>query len=174
MPVILTATEKVSEQPITFTLSDAYTFIIAVCGIIAAVWGVAKIIAEMKKIFSKHEDVQDQRINNAESNINNITSELNTSKKEFQEGFRNAMDKYEKLIEHYWETKSRHDYEIGQMQRGIFILLKAQQANLNHELYGNHVDHLKKSVEEINDFIDDFSTTHYEMSDEYERFKKEK
>lgn len=116
------------QHEFTFTPEQVYLTILAIAGFITSVTAAVKIITDIIKKAKEPDQIQNQRIENVEKRVDAIEEKIDT-----------LADKREKANEAW----------VLYMQ-ALFDLI-------NHELDGNHVDQLRKTRDDLQQFITKYS-----------------
>lgn len=151
------------------------TFILGVCGLVAAIWGVVEIVAKVKKQFKKPENMQNAKIKYLENGQDALKRELDNLKTSTDSKYEMALKRYDTLIRHYYETKTQHDMAISETSEGLLILIKAVSNLTYHTRYGNHEQEMTDSLHEMEEYTQRKAkySPNTEATDAYEEIKKQ-
>ena len=134
------------DQVITFTLSDLWNFVLALCAMIAALSGAVTIIVKIvqkvkspgRKLSAEVEEIKkqmDQKTDGFSQRIKKIEERLDEGTEQFKKEEQRATDIEEEVRD---TTK---------------MIVKSLQALMAHEIDGNNIEELKQAKKDIDNYL---------------------
>ena len=118
-----------------FTLSEAWTVFLAICGGITAAAAATAVIIKVVKFLRRPNDRQN--------------SEIAELRREVQ-----AVKKEQERMKHEYETYFKNDNErLDKIEEGNRVMQKALLALLKHGLDGNDIEAMKKAETDMEEYL---------------------
>ena len=125
-----------------FTLADAVTWILSVCGAIAGIGAAIAVLVKFNTFLKKPNHEQDVKIEAMEEKITKMSCEVEAVKDLLSSNDNQYMDLF-KL------DKARLDAQENSMN----MLLRANFALLGHALNGNNVEQMQSAFNDIQEYL---------------------
>lgn len=122
-------------KPIMITPQELIAIILAICGAIITVSGAITVIARAVNKAKEPENKQNERISNLEEEVKKINSRLEDGDKRFD------------------EDAGRFDELEASMKKTNTVIIRSLNAIISHSINGNSVESLKKSKEELDEYL---------------------
>lgn len=126
----------------TFTLADAVTWILSVCGAIAGIGAAIAVLVKFNTFLKKPNHDQDVKIENLEEKITKMSGEVDAVKDLLASKDNQYMDLFKR-------DKARLDAQENSMN----MLLRANFALLGHALNGNNVEQMQSAFNDIQEYL---------------------
>ena len=126
----------------TFTLADAVTWILSVCGAIAGIGAAIAVLVKFNTFLKKPNHEQDVKIENLEEKITKMSGEVDAVKDLLTSKDSQYMDLFKR-------DKARLDAQENSMN----MLLRANFALLGHALNGNNVEQMQSAFNDIQEYL---------------------
>ena len=126
----------------TFTLADAVTWILSVCGAIAGIGAAIAVLVKFNTFLKKPNHDQDVKIENLEEKITKMSGEVDAVKDLLTSKDSQYMDLFKR-------DKARLDAQENSMN----MLLRANFALLGHALNGNNVEQMQSAFNDIQEYL---------------------
>lgn len=126
----------------TFTLADAVTWILSVCGAIAGIGAAIAVLVKFNTFLKKPNHEQDVKIENLEEKITKMSGEVDAVKDLLASKDNQYMDLFKR-------DKARLDAQENSMN----MLLRANFALLGHALNGNNVEQMQSAFNDIQEYL---------------------
>ena len=134
------------DQVITFTLSDLWNVVLAICAMIAALSGAVTVIVKIiqkfrspgKRLSAEIEEIKKQmneKTKSVEKRLDKVEERLDDGTKQFAEDDRRATELEQELRD---TTK---------------MIVKSLQALMAHEIDGNNTEELKQAKKDIDNYL---------------------
>ncbi len=153
-PILCDTAKKLIDGSTEYTVSwdMILGFILAVCGFVITSYTAIEVIEKIKKRVQRPEATQNERISSLENCAIDMKKELADLKSTFSNKYEFAMNKYDTLIRHYYDTKLQHDKAIEDTNEGLLILIRAVSNLTYHTRYGNHEQEMTDSLHEMEEY----------------------
>lgn len=125
-----------------FTLADAVTWILSVCGAIAGIGAAIAVLVKFNSFLKKPNHEQDVKIENLEEKITKMSGEVDAVKDLLASKDSQYMDLFKR-------DKARLDAQENSMN----MLLRANFALLGHALNGNNVEQMQSAFNDIQEYL---------------------
>lgn len=125
-----------------FTLADAVTWILSVCGAIAGIGAAIAVLVKFNTFLKKPNHEQDVKIEAMEEKITKISGEVDAVKDLLASKDSQYMDLFKR-------DKARLDAQENSMN----MLLRANFALLGHALNGNNVEQMQSAFNDIQEYL---------------------
>ena len=125
-----------------FTLADAVTWILSVCGAIAGIGAAIAVLVKFNTFLKKPNHEQDVKIENLEEKITKMSGEVDAVKDLLTSKDSQYMDLFKR-------DKARLDAQENSMN----MLLRANFALLGHALNGNNVEQMQSAFNDIQEYL---------------------
>lgn len=125
-----------------FTLADAATWILSVCGAIAGIGAAIAVLVKFNTFLKKPNHEQDVKIENLEEKITKMSGEVDAVKDLLASKDSQYMDLFKR-------DKARLDAQENSMN----MLLRANFALLGHALNGNNVEQMQSAFNDIQEYL---------------------
>ena len=125
-----------------FTLADAVTWILSVCGAIAGIGAAIAVLVKFNTFLKKPNHEQDVKIENLEEKITKMSGEIDAVKDLLASKDSQYMDLFKR-------DKARLDAQDNSMN----MLLRANFALLGHALNGNNVEQMQSAFNDIQEYL---------------------
>lgn len=125
-----------------FTLADAVTWILSVCGAIAGIGAAIAVLVKFNTFLKKPNHEQDVKIEAMEEKITKMSGEVDAVKDLLASKDSQYMDLFKR-------DKSRLDAQENSMN----MLLRANFALLGHALNGNNVEQMQSAFNDIQEYL---------------------
>ena len=126
----------------TFTLADAVTWILSVCGAIAGIGAAIAVLVKFNTFLKKPNHEQDVKIEAMEEKITKMSGEVDAVKDLLASKDSQYMDLFKR-------DKARLDAQENSMN----MLLRANFALLGHALNGNNVEQMQSAFNDIQEYL---------------------
>lgn len=126
----------------TFTLADAVTWILSVCGAIAGIGAAIAVLVKFNTFLKKPNHDQDVKIEAMEEKITKMSGEVDAVKDLLTSKDSQYMDLFKR-------DKARLDAQENSMN----MLLRANFALLGHALNGNNVEQMQSAFNDIQEYL---------------------
>ena len=126
----------------TFTLADAVTWILSVCGAIAGIGAAIAVLVKFNTFLKKPNHEQDVKIEAMEEKITKMSGEVDAVKDLLTSKDSQYMDLFKR-------DKARLDAQENSMN----MLLRANFALLGHALNGNNVEQMQSAFNDIQEYL---------------------
>ena len=126
----------------TFTLADAVTWILSVCGAIAGIGAAIAVLVKFNTFLKKPNHEQDVKIEAMEEKITKMSGEVDAVKDLLTSKDNQYMDLFKR-------DKARLDAQENSMN----MLLRANFALLGHALNGNNVEQMQSAFNDIQEYL---------------------
>ena len=126
----------------TFTLADAVTWILSVCGAIAGIGAAIAVLVKFNTFLKKPNHEQDVKIEAMEEKITKMSGEVDAVKDLLASKDNQYMDLFKR-------DKARLDAQENSMN----MLLRANFALLGHALNGNNVEQMQSAFNDIQEYL---------------------
>lgn len=126
----------------TFTLADAVTWILSVCGAIAGIGAAIAVLVKFNTFLKKPNHDQDVKIEAMEEKITKMSGEVDAVKDLLASKDNQYMDLFKR-------DKARLDAQENSMN----MLLRANFALLGHALNGNNVEQMQSAFNDIQEYL---------------------
>lgn len=126
----------------TFTLADAVTWILSVCGAIAGIGAAIAVLVKFNTFLKKPNHDQDVKIEAMEEKITKMSGEVDAIKDLLASKDSQYMDLFKR-------DKARLDAQENSMN----MLLRANFALLGHALNGNNVEQMQSAFNDIQEYL---------------------
>lgn len=125
-----------------FTLADAVTWVLSVCGAIAGIGAAIAVLVKFNTFLKKPNHEQDVKIENLEEKITKMSGEVDAVKDLLASKDSQYMDLFKR-------DKARLDAQENSMN----MLLRANFALLGHALNGNNVEQMQSAFNDIQEYL---------------------
>lgn len=125
-----------------FTLADAVTWILSVCGTIAGIGAAIAVLVKFNTFLKKPNHEQDVKIEAMEEKITKMSGEVDAVKDLLASKDSQYMDLFKR-------DKARLDAQENSMN----MLLRANFALLGHALNGNNVEQMQSAFNDIQEYL---------------------
>ena len=125
-----------------FTLADAVTWILSVCGAIAGIGAAIAVLVTFNTFLKKPNHEQDVKIEAMEEKITKMSGEVDAVKDLLASKDSQYMDLFKR-------DKARLDAQENSMN----MLLRANFALLGHALNGNNVEQMQSAFNDIQEYL---------------------
>lgn len=125
-----------------FTLADAATWILSVCGAIAGIGAAIAVLVKFNTFLKKPNHEQDVKIEELEEKITKMSGEVDAVKDLLASKDSQYMDLFKR-------DKARLDAQENSMN----MLLRANFALLGHALNGNNVEQMQSAFNDIQEYL---------------------
>jgi hypothetical protein len=125
-----------------FTLADAVTWILSVCGAIAGIGAAIAVLVKFNTFLKKPNHEQDVKIGELEEKITKTSGEVDAIKDLLASKDSQYMDLFKR-------DKARLDAQENSMN----MLLRANFALLGHALNGNNVEQMQSAFNDIQEYL---------------------
>lgn len=125
-----------------FTLADAVTWILSVCGAIAGIGAAIAVLVKFNTFLKKPNHEQDVKIEAMEEKITKMSGEVDAVKDLLASKDSQYMDLFKR-------DKARLDAQKNSMN----MLLRANFALLGHALNGNNVEQMQSAFNDIQEYL---------------------
>lgn len=125
-----------------FTLADAVTWILSVCGAIAGIGAAIAVLVKFNTFLKKPNHEQDVKIEAMEEKITKMSGEVDAVKDLLASKDNQYMDLFKR-------DKARLDAQENSMN----MLLRANFALLGHALNGNNVEQMQSAFNDIQEYL---------------------
>lgn len=125
-----------------FTLVDAVTWILSVCGAIAGIGAAIAVLVKFNTFLKKPNHEQDVKIEAMEEKITKMSGEVDAVKDLLASKDNQYMDLFKR-------DKARLDAQENSMN----MLLRANFALLGHALNGNNVEQMQSAFNDIQEYL---------------------
>lgn len=125
-----------------FTLADAVTWILSVCGAIAGIGAAIAVLVKFNTFLKKPNHEQDVKIEELEEEITKMSGEVDAVKDLLASKDSQYMDLFKR-------DKARLDAQENSMN----MLLRANFALLGHALNGNNVEQMQSAFNDIQEYL---------------------
>lgn len=125
-----------------FTLADAITWILSVCGAIAGIGAAIAVLVKFNTFLKKPNHEQDVKIEAMEEKITKMSGEVDAVKDLLASKDNQYMDLFKR-------DKARLDAQENSMN----MLLRANFALLGHALNGNNVEQMQSAFNDIQEYL---------------------
>lgn len=125
-----------------FTLADAVTWILSVCGAIAGIGAAIAVLVKFNTFLKKPNHEQDVKIEAIEEKITKMSGEVDAVKDLLASKDSQYMDLFKR-------DKARLDAQENSMN----MLLRANFALLGHALNGNNVEQMQSAFNDIQEYL---------------------
>ena len=125
-----------------FTLADAVTWILSVCGAIAGIGAAIAVLVKFNTFLKKPNHEQDVKIDELEEKITKMSGEVDAVKDLLASKDSQYMDLFKR-------DKARLDAQENSMN----MLLRANFALLGHALNGNNVEQMQSAFNDIQEYL---------------------
>lgn len=125
-----------------FTLADAVTWILSVCGAIAGIGAAIAVLVKFNTFLKKPNHEQDVKIEAMEEKITKMSGEVDAIKDLLASKDNQYMDLFKR-------DKARLDAQENSMN----MLLRANFALLGHALNGNNVEQMQSAFNDIQEYL---------------------
>ena len=125
-----------------FTLADAITWILSVCGAIAGIGAAIAVLVKFNTFLKKPNHEQDVKIEAMEEKITKMSGEVDAVKDLLASKDSQYMDLFKR-------DKARLDAQENSMN----MLLRANFALLGHALNGNNVEQMHSAFNDIQEYL---------------------
>ncbi len=125
-----------------FTLADAVTWILSVCGAIAGIGAAIAVLVKFNTFLKKPNHEQDVKIEELEEKITKMSGEVDAVKDLLASKDSQYMDLFKR-------DKARLDAQENSMN----MLLRANFALLGHALNGNNVEQMQSAFNDIQEYL---------------------
>ena len=125
-----------------FTLADAVTWILSVCGAIAGIGAAIAVLVKFNTFLKKPNHEQDVKIEEPEEKITKMSGEVDAVKDLLASKDSQYMDLFKR-------DKARLDAQENSMN----MLLRANFALLGHALNGNNVEQMQSAFNDIQEYL---------------------
>lgn len=125
-----------------FTLADAVTWILSVCGAIAGIGAAIAVLVKFNTFLKKPNHEQDVKIEGLEEKITKMSGEVDAVKDLLASKDSQYMDLFKR-------DKARLDAQENSMN----MLLRANFALLGHALNGNNVEQMQSAFNDIQEYL---------------------
>lgn len=125
-----------------FTLADAVTWILSVCGAIAGIGAAIAVLVKFNTFLKKPNHEQDVKIEELEEKITKTSGEVDAIKDLLASKDSQYMDLFKR-------DKARLDAQENSMN----MLLRANFALLGHALNGNNVEQMQSAFNDIQEYL---------------------
>lgn len=126
----------------TFTLADAVTWILSVCGAITGIGAAIAVLVKFNTFLKKPNHEQDVKIEAMEEKITKMSGEVDAVKDLLTSKDSQYMDLFKR-------DKARLDAQENSMN----MLLRANFALLGHALNGNNVEQMQSAFNDIQEYL---------------------
>ena len=127
---------------LAFTLADAVTWILSVCGAIAGIGAAIAVLVKFNTFLKKPNHEQDVKIEAMEEKITKMSGEVDAVKDLLASKDNQYMDLFKR-------DKARLDAQENSMN----MLLRANFALLGHALNGNNVEQMQSAFNDIQEYL---------------------
>lgn len=131
-----------SNPEFAFTLADAVTWILSVCGAIAGIGAAIAVLVKFNTFLKKPNHEQDVKIEAMEEKITKMSGEVDAVKDLLASKDSQYMDLFKR-------DKARLDAQENSMN----MLLRANFALLGHALNGNNVEQMQSAFNDIQEYL---------------------
>lgn len=125
-----------------FTLADAVTWILSVCGAIAGIGAAIAVLVKFNTFLKKPNHEQDVKIEELDEKVVKLTGEVDAVK-----------DLLAKKDDQYMELFKRDKARLDAQENSMNMLLRANFALLGHALNGNNVEQMQSAFNDIQEYL---------------------
>ena len=125
-----------------FTLADAVTWILSVCGAIAGIGAAIAVLVKFNTFLKKPNHEQDVKIEAMEEKITKMSGEVDAVK-----GLLASKDSQ------YMDLFKRDKARLDAQENSMNMLLRANFALLGHALNGNNVEQMQSAFNDIQEYL---------------------
>ena len=125
-----------------FTLADAATWILSVCGAIAGIGAAIAVLVKFNTFLKKPNHEQDVKIENLEEKITKMSGEVDAVK-----------DLLASKDSQYMDLSKRDKARLDAQENSMNMLLRANFALLGHALNGNNVEQMQSAFNDIQEYL---------------------
>lgn len=125
-----------------FTLADAVTWILSVCGAIAGIGAAITVLVKFNTFLKKPNHEQDVKIEAMEEKITKMSGEVDAVK-----DLRASKDSQ------YMDLFKRDKARLDAQENSMNMLLRANFALLGHALNGNNVEQMQSAFNDIQEYL---------------------
>ena len=126
----------------TFTLADAVTWILSVCGAIAGIGAAIAVLVKFNTFLKKPNHDQDVKIEAMEEKITKMSGEVDAVK-----------DLHASKDNQYMDLFKRDKARLDAQENSMNMLLRANFALLGHALNGNNVEQMQSAFNDIQEYL---------------------
>lgn len=134
------------DQVITFTLSDLWNFVLALCAMIAALSGAVTIIVKIV-----------QKVKSPGRKLSAEVEEIKKQMDQKTDGFRQRIEKIEKRLDEGTEQFKKEEQRATDIEEEVRdttkMIVKSLQALVAHEIDGNNIEELKQAKKDIDNYL---------------------
>lgn len=134
------------DQVITFTLSDLWNFVLALCAMIAALSGAVTIIVKIV-----------QKVKSPGRKLSAEVEEIKKQMDQKTDGLNNRLDKVEKRLDEGSEQFKKEEQRATDIEEEVRdttkMIVKSLQALMAHEIDGNNIEELKQAKKDIDNYL---------------------
>ena len=125
-----------------FTLADAVTWILSVCGAIAGIGAAIAVLVKFNTFLKKPNHEQDVKIEAMEEKITKMSGEVDAIK-----------DLLASKDSQYKDLFKRDKARLDAQENSMNMLLRANFALLGHALNGNNVEQMQSAFNDIQEYL---------------------
>jgi hypothetical protein len=125
-----------------FTLADAVTWILSVCGAIAGIGAAIAVLVKFNTFLKKPNHEQDVKIEAMEEKITKMSGEVDAIK-----------DLLASKDSQYMNLFKRDKARLDAQENSMNMLLRANFALLGHALNGNNVEQMQSAFNDIQEYL---------------------
>ena len=125
-----------------FTLADAVTWILSVCGAIAGIGAAIAVLVKFNTFLKKPNHEQDVKIEAMEEKITKMSGEVDAIK-----------DLLASKDSQYMDLFKRDKAWLDAQENSMNMLLRANFALLGHALNGNNVEQMQSAFNDIQEYL---------------------
>ena len=125
-----------------FTLADAVTWILSVCGAIAGIGAAIAVLVKFNTFLKKPNHEQDVKIEAMEEKITKMSGEVDAVK-----------DLLASKDSQYMDLFNRDKARLDAQENSMNMLLRANFALLGHALNGNNVEQMQSAFNDIQEYL---------------------
>ena len=122
-----------------FTLADAVTWILSVCGAIAGIGAAIAVLVKFNTFLKKPNHEQDVKIEAMEEKITKMSGEV--------------KDLLASKDNQYMDLFKRDKARLDAQENSMNMLLRANFALLGHALNGNNVEQMQSAFNDIQEYL---------------------
>lgn len=134
------------DQVITFTLSDLWNVVLAICAMIAALSGAVTVIIKIIQKFRSPGKRLSAEVEEIKKQMNQKTN-----------GFNERLDKVEKRLDEGSEQFKKDEQRATDLEEELRdttkMIVKSLQALVAHEIDGNNTEELKQAKKDIDNYL---------------------
>lgn len=125
-----------------FTLADAVTWILSVCGAIAGIGAAIAVLVKFNTFLKKPNHEQDVKIDDMSKRVDKLGIKVDEMESE-----------HKKQNDQYMDLFKRDKARLDAQENSMNMLLRANFALLGHALNGNNVEQMQSAFNDIQEYL---------------------